>query len=275
MNRPFLCLAVLLGASGCDEVSEFLPKVSFDGLEVRSIDWEEADVDFVFGVANPNPVSIGLSSFSYDLDLETISFLSGDNPDGFRLVAEGSAPLVLPLDLRYEEIWNTIQATRGEDIVDFGLSGRLGFNTPAGEAKIPYNEKGGFPALRTPKFRFQTIRVTNLRDFGDVDLEVDLGVDNEHESSLFFDNFDYGMKLNGQSVANGLVNTFDVDGATEGTLTLPISMDLITAGLVLGDVLINGGKVDLGLSAAVDVDTPFGVVPLTIDEKGLGIDLKL
>lgn len=275
MNRPFLCLAVLFGASGCDEVSEFLPKVSFDGLEVRSIDWEQADVDFVFSVANPNPVTIGLSSFNYDLDLETISFLSGDNPDGFQLEAEGKAPLVLPLDLRYDEIWNTIQATRGEDVVDFGLSGRLGFDTPVGEAKIPYNESGGFPALRTPKFSFKAIRVTNFRGFGDVDLAVDLGVDNEHQSSLFFDNFDYGLKLNGQSVANGIVNTFDVEGATEGTLSLPIRVSLLSVGTELADILVNGGKVDLGLSAAVDVDTPFGVVPLVVDEKGLGLNLEL
>lgn len=277
MNRPCLFLTALVGVSGCDQVADFLPTVSFDGLEVRSIDWEEADVDFVFSVNNPHPISIGLSSFSYNLDLETVPFLSGDNPDGFQLEAEGAAPLVLPLDLRYEDIWTTIQATRGEDVVDFGLFGNLGFNTPAGEALLPYDEDGGFPALRTPTFRFQAVRVTDtgFRALGVVGLEVDLGVDNEHASQLFFDNFDYALALNGTNIVDGVVSTFDIDGATEGTLTLPISVSLLDIGFELFDVLLSGGVVDLGITAGVDVETPFGIVPLTIDEEGLGLDIEL
>ncbi|MEQ1500583.1 MAG: LEA type 2 family protein [Myxococcota bacterium] len=266
--RPVWFVAVIGLGTGCEQVGQFLPKVRFDGLDVRTIDWEEADVDFVFAIDNPNPVSIGLASFSYDLNLEEVDFLSGDNPDGFQLKAEGSAPLVLPLDLRYADIWNTIEATRGEDVVDFLLSGGMGFDTPAGNIQLPYNEDGGFPALRTPKFTFQAVRVNARRGFGVVDVEVDLGVDNEHGSSLFFDAFDYGLSLNDKRVANGIVDTFSVDGATTGTVTLPIALDLLTAGTELFDVLISGGRVDLGLDATVDVDTPFGIVPLSIDETG-------
>ncbi len=272
LSLTLLLLLPLLG--GCEELDPFLPKVSFDSLKIRDLTFENADIDFVFNVDNPNPVQIGLESFSYDLDLEEISFIQGDNPDGFTLKADGSSPLVLPLDLVYTEIWDTVQATRGEDIVDFRLGGQMGFNTPAGVIDLPYNEAGDFPALRTPTFSFKAMRVPNVNIFGGTaDLELDLGVDNEHGSSLFFDKFDFGVALQGEDVASGIINTFDVPGQTEGILTLPITVNALGAVLALGDALITGDKLDLGLNAVVDVDTPFGIVPLTIDETGaLGID---
>lgn len=274
MIRPHALLPLLaMSTVGCEQISDFLPKVAFDGLEVRAIDWEEADVDFVFSVSNPNPVRVGLSSFDYDLDLEDVDFIEGDNPDGFTLAANGSAPLVLPLDLRYEDIWNTIEAIRGEDVVDFGLSGRMGFNTPGGEVKLPYDESGGFPALRIPKFRFQALRVTDVNPLAPK-IEIDLGVDNELGSSLFFDRFDYAVSLNDDDVAGGIVQTFEALGATESVLTLPIDLDPITALGQIGNALFGGGALDVGLIATMDVDTPFGIVPLTIDEKGnLDVDL--
>jgi LEA14-like dessication related protein len=275
-TRLSLALLVLVAPAlpGCAELEPFLPKVHFDSLKIRDLSFQEADVDFVFRVDNPNPVKIGLSSFTYDLDLEDTSFINGDNEDGFRLEPEGSSDLVLPLDLVYSDIWDTIQATRGEDVVDFRLGGRMGFNTPAGEVKLPYDEEGDFPALRTPKFSFKALRVPRVDVFGGTaDLEVDLGVINEHGSTLFFDRFDFGLDLQGQSVASGLVNTFDVAGDTEGVLTLPVTVNALNAVLAVGDALITGEKLDLGLQAVMDVDTPFGIVPLTIDETGaLGIE---
>ncbi len=261
---PIVLLALL---AGCAEADAFLPKVTFEKLDVRAISFEEISTDFLFNVANPNPVEIEMASFSYALDLETIELFSGDNKDGFVLPNRGDSELVLPVNLVFADAWNTVQATRGEDVVDFGLNGHFGFNTPLGEMRIPYDEAGDFPALRTPKFSFKAIRLTNINIWA-ADLEVDLGVVNEHKSSLFFDNFDYAMDLGGQSVASGLLQTFDVEGDTEGTVSLPISIDLLTAGVTLVDAIIGRGNLDVGLAAGVDVDTPFGIIPLSIDETG-------
>jgi len=266
MRRPLLPLIL---CAGCSELSDFLPTVSFDGLDIRDITFEQADVDFVFLVENPHPVSITLASFDYALELEDVPFVEGDNPDGFTLEALGGSELVIPLSLGYTDIWNTIQATRGEDVVDFLLSGGMGFDTPAGHFRIPYSEDGDFPALRTPVFSFERIRAPSVDPLGGVaELEVDLGVDNELGSTLFFQSFDYGLSLGGAPVASGLVPPFDVPGATTGTLTLPVTVDLFGLGAGVVEAILDGGAVDVGLDATMDVDTPFGVVPLTIDESG-------
>jgi LEA14-like dessication related protein len=255
--------------SGCAELSSFLPTVSFDGLAIRDITFEQADVDFVFRIDNPHPVRLSLASFDYALALEEVDFLEGSNPDGFVLEASGGSDLVLPLSLTYSAIFDTIQATRGEDIVDFVLSGGMGFDTPAGEARLPYRESGDFPALRTPTFSFSAVRVPSVDLFaGKADVEVDLGIDNALGSTLFFDRFDYGLTMSGTQVASGIVSAFDVAGAETNTLTLPVTVDLLSLGVELVDTIVTGGSLDLGLAATMDVDTPFGIVPLSIDESG-------
>ncbi|MCA9572912.1 MAG: LEA type 2 family protein, partial [Myxococcales bacterium] len=223
-------------------------------------------------VDNPNPVEVGLSSFSYDLGLEGIHLLAGDNEDGFTLEASDASELRLPVALNWQSTWDTVQATRGLDDVPFGLSGHFGFDTPAGEAELPYDEDGSFPALRTPKFRLANLRATRLNLSNPLaptaELALDLGVDNAHGSSLFFDRFDYGVVIDGRPLASGLLSSFEVDGATEGNVSLPISVDLLTAGTTIYSAITGGGALDVGLDATMDVDTPFGILPLTVDETG-------
>ena len=265
MNRPLL-LSMLTLLTGCEALEPFTPTVQFDRLDIHELDFQHADVDFVFAVDNPNPVQIGLASFSYDLALEEQPFLSGDNQDGFSLAANGSSELPLALDVVFGELVDTLDATRGEDVVDFELNGAMGFNTPAGKVDLPYREGGGFPALRTPTFRFHGVRIPRV-GLTSADIEVDLGVDNPQGSTLFFDQFDYSLSLGNNQVADGLVSTFAVDAVDEGRLTLPLTVDLFTVGEVILDA-IGGKKLPLGIDASMDVDTPFGVIPLSINERG-------
>ncbi len=261
---PLIALATL--GTGCEALAELTPKVTFERLDVNDINFEHADVDFVFAVDNPNPIDVGLADFSYALALEEVPFLEGDNGQGFQLEANGTSELGLPLDIAFAQVFETIEATRGEDLVDFRLAGDMGFNTPAGKVDLPYSEEGDFPALRTPTFRFQALRVPKV-GLTTADVEIDLGVDNPQGATLFFDAFDYGLSLGGNDVAAGFVSTFAVEGAQEGTLTLPISVSLLSVGEVILDA-VAGERIDLGIDATMDVDTPFGIVPLSIDETG-------
>ncbi len=268
MNSRLLLLVGL--CAGCAELDPYLPKVKFEELRVNDIDFEKADVDFVFNVENPNPLEISLSSFSYALGFEQIELLSGDNEDGFTLEASAGSELDLPVSVTWENAWNTVQATRGEDVVDFGLDGHFGFDTPIGEARIPYSEAGDFPAVRTPKFSFETVRVASFDPIGmTASVEVDLGVDNEHASSLFFEAFDYNLSLGGNQVASGLIGDLgEIEGATNGTLVLPVDIDLLGVGTTVYEARAGNGNVAIGLDAGMDVDTPFGLLPLSIDETG-------
>jgi LEA14-like dessication related protein len=263
-----IALALLpLTLAGC---SELLPTIAFDRFDVQDLSFEKIDTDFVFRVDNPNPVSIDLSTYGYALQFESVQLLAGENDDGFTLEADGGSELSLPVGVVFADAWNLVQATRGEDEIGFGLDGHFGFDTPIGEADLPFSESGEFPALRTPKFSFQQIRVGKLDVLtGEADLEIDLGVDNEHGSMLWFDQFNFDLGLAGTNVVAGTIPTLGaVEGATTETVTLPISANLLNAGVAVITSLINKEPLQMQLAASMDVDTPFGVVPLQIDESG-------
>jgi LEA14-like dessication related protein len=270
MNRALLpVLALIAPLVGCAEAEPFLPKVSFSRMDIRDLSWTDIGADFVFEVQNPNPVRVGVASFQYQFDLESVRLLEGDNTSGFQLEPTASSELILPVDLIFAETWDVVEATRGVDDVGFNLSGSFGFDTPIGEVEIPYDEAGSFPALRTPKFRFDRIRLTELT-LTQAELALDLDVDNEHASTLFFDNFSYTVGFDGVDFASGLVQTFDVPAGEEaGSITLPITIDLLSAALTIADNIIAGSSLETSLTASVDVDTPFGVLPLTVDEEDI------
>ena len=267
---PLALLATVSLSTGCEELRPFLPTVDFDTMEVKDIDFERVDADFVFAVNNPNPIDIGLSRFDYNLGFEGVQLLEGDDEDGFLLQAVGDSELRLPVGLVWKSVWDTFQATRGLDYVGFGLNGNFGFDTPIGEISLPYREAGNFPALRTPKFSFSSIRIGEV-DWSDFTARVNVDIDviNEHASTLFFNNFDYKLKLGGVRVATGLLPDIgEVAGAERGTLSIPIDVDLINTGSTVWGALTGGGNLAVGLDANTEVDTPFGLLPLHVDETG-------
>ena len=250
-----------------------MPDVQFDTLTVREITFEEAKVDFVFTVENPNPLDVKLASFSYALGFEEIELISGENEDGLELKAMDSSTIELPVDLVFSDAWNTVQATRGQDEIDFGLEGHFGFNIPQlGEVEVPYDAGGSFPALRTPTFSLQALRAKNIDLFTQTaTLELDVGIDNEHASALQFTALDYDLTLGGASAARGLIaDLAEVEGAFTKTVTLPIEIDLLNVGSSVVTALTGGGRLDVGFDATVDVLTPFQEqsIPLSIDETG-------
>lgn len=258
-----LCICAV-GLGACAEAEPFLPTVRFDGLRVNDLSWTDISADFEFTVENPNPVRLGVATFDYALDLADTPLISGNRDEGFQMQPQDSSPLVLPVDLVFADTWDVVQATRGADEIDFRLAGNFGFDTPIGNVEIPYDEAGAFPALRTPQVRFTQFRVASLT-LTDAVLEVDIGIDNSHGSTLFFDNFSYDLTLAGQNVAEGVVTTFDVAGDDEGTITLPIQINLLSAGFTIVDAIVSGGQLDLQMTAGTDVETPFGILPLDIN----------
>jgi len=264
----FLAVTALL--SGCEQLSEITPKVRFDTLDVKDISFDDVQADFVFRVENPNPIEVGLDRFSYDLELEAVSLLTGDQPEGLNLPALDAAEVRLPAKLVWAEVWDTVQAIRGEDEVDFGLGGSFGFDTQWGPLDLPYVTEGRFPALRAPKFRLGKLRVTGVDVLrGKATASLGLNVDNDHGSTLTFRDMDYRVSLRGREVATGLVPQLGaVEGATEKSVDVPVTVDLLKAGGAILDILTAGGKLEAGIDATTQVDTPFGILPLSIDETG-------
>ncbi len=268
MSR-ILRLAPLLLLMGCEQLDPFLPTVQFGRLDVQDLDWQQIDTDFVFYVDNPNPVEIPLASFEYALALADVELISGADPDGLELLASDMSELALPVSLEFTNVYDLIVATRGLDDVPFGLDGSFGFDSPLGVIELPYDAGGDFPALRTPDIELGELRIVEI-SWTSATLELDLDIDNDHGSTVFFENFDYALELEGTQVASGLISDFaSVDGATTYTTALPLEVDFISAGEAIYSAL-TGSTIDVGIEATTDVITPFEdyILPLSLDKSG-------
>lgn len=278
-HAAWLVPAALL-ATGCPKLGDlggvgealdpYKPRVTFKKVGLRDINWEQVDVNLVFKVENPNPLKVALAHFAYDLDLEGNDILKGKMEDGLELPAEDSATLKVPLTLTFSEMADLLTDTKGKDELDMKLSGNLGFDTPIGVVKVPYETKGEVPVLRAPKVAFKGVRIAKVDLLGNAaKLKVDLKITNKGKEKLTFENFDYTFKLKDTKVASGAVDSLgEADGDGTSTLTLPIDVTLTSLGSSLVSLVTEGGNADAELKASTNVVTPFGPVPLSIDESG-------
>ena len=107
-------------------------------------------------------------------------------------------------------------------------------------------------------------------------------MDNEHASNLIFQRFSYDVDLGNGSLISGTVDNLEEiihgvqsdEGSPNRELRIPIELNTISAVANAWSILSGGGGVQLGFSAVSDVDTPFGLVELVLDETGR-VDVEL
>ncbi|MBW1881024.1 MAG: LEA type 2 family protein [Deltaproteobacteria bacterium] len=277
MNRV-IALSSLLLLAGCPKLGDILstgdlgsytPSIRFQKLEVDNITFNDADLQFVFQLTNPNPVQVKLSSFSYDLDLAGTDFVGGSSADGMELAASGDTELRLPVSLTFADAIRTAKAVKGQDVIPFTLSGDFGFNTPLGEVKVPYSQSDDLPVLRPPKVRVAALRVAKLDLLTQqAQLELDVGLAHDQGTSMAFRAFDYHLALMEREVAAGMVEDLgEAPVGEEHIVTLPIDVGLVELGTSLVQALTRKDAIQVGLGANMDVDTPLGVLPLQVDKS--------
>jgi len=232
-------------------------------MDILEIDFDGVEADFVFEVYNPNPIAVSASRFDYALAFADIELLSGEEPDGWQFAASGASELSLPTGFGFQTLFEVVDAVRGQDEIDFALNGAFGFDTPLGPLDLPFAEGGAFPAPRKPKISLERLFVEDLSIWG-ADLQLDLAIDNDHGSRLEFLDLDWDVELAGISVAGQRLQQWgEVEGATTGILSVPISLDFVSVGQALYQALTQQ-TVDATFNADVSVDTPFGILPLEL-----------
>jgi len=271
-------LLPLLFLSGCAKLGpledlgldRFLPKVKFKRLKVTDIDFKSISTDFVFEVENPNPIKVKLASFSYDLDIAGFNLLDGDQADGLTLEASGESRMVFPVRVVWTDLIGLVGDVRGKDELPFTFRGSIGFNTPLGEIKVPFKDAGAFPVVHAPKVSFQAVRVGKLDLLKqEATVHLDLGIRHEAASSMPLTGFDYSLTFGGKKVISGLVETLtEARPGQTSTVSLPVTLNLLQLGSVVVDAITKKTRLDVGLDARLSVGTPFGVLPLSINERG-------
>jgi len=274
-NHPSFFASVCTAAicvSGCTNGIEnwgnYLPTAEYDHIDITHIDFTQVDSELVFALDNPLPIGVEVTTLDYVLYLNDIDILEGTDNDGFSLGAESVSDLPLPISLEYAEVFELVQATRGSDTFNFALDAQIGFETYAGPVEIPMFIEGEMPALRAPKMRFDSLSVDDLH-WDTLDLTVDLEMDNDLGSTLWFESMDVELTAEGSDLASTqLEGLGGVSGSNSEILSLPVEVDLWGVATTAVNAITNEGEVVLGMNGEAWVDTPFGLAPLDIDHTG-------
>lgn len=273
--RVLWLLPLFISLTGCEAIRSVLPSAGFDRLDLRSINWSGVETDFVFSVNNPSPVEIEIVRFDYALEFDGNEWATGESVDALNLSAFDQSEMVLPLNIAFAELFDAVNPAEGEDTLPYGISGSIGFDTPAGILDLPFSHAGEFPALRAPRIIPTGLRVDNLNILGgEVDMTIEMVADNQHASAFQFDDFRFRVMMSDTDVIAGHMEELgQVEGGETERFELPVQLKLLELGSVVYSAILAGdGEVDLGLDVSANVVTPFGTIPLSsVENADVGV----
>ncbi len=269
MRAP--ALSLLLGTIGCQKLDkmpdlrELLPKVRFADAKVEELSFQKLDGKMVLDVDNPYPVGLALKKTDWKLSLAGHPFLDGTDSTGLDIEPAGTGKVRIPFSMRFVDAFRVASDAGDTDRLPFALDTELGFDTPIGPISIPLHHEGDLPALHAPNVRLRALRIESFQPLrNEARLALDLTLRSEQPSALTFETFAWGVKLAGNDVATGNAEVGAIAG--EKDVTLPIDLNLVGIGAVILDALTSKSELKVRLTGDAKVGTPFGVVPLAIDE---------
>ncbi|MFO7593147.1 MAG: LEA type 2 family protein [Pseudomonadota bacterium] len=200
INRPLFIAAIAALVTACSALNEVVkePNVSVEGMQVKSVSLSDMVLDFTLGVENPNPVGISLSGLSYKLDVEDKSLLSGQSDNKLKVGANKSSSLHLPLQLKYQDVFGSMESLFKQDKIRYALSGELDF----GLFRLPYSKQGMIDVPSLPSVKVNSVDIKGVTVSG-LNVGIGLQVSNSNNFPIRLDGIDYGLKLADTTVASG------------------------------------------------------------------------
>jgi LEA14-like dessication related protein len=261
---PLVLLAA--GLASCAELAQVAkvaveePRLTFRSASIDALDLEGVTVGFEWAVENPNGFGLDLASLGYRLDLEGRQAVAGDLPGGLKLPARGTAPLRVPVRVRFADVPGFARLASGKDEVGYRLSGTVGVRTPVGVLALPVAHEGRLPVPRLPELSLDGLAIRSA-SLSEVALDVKLRVKNPNRFPLPAATLAYGVALGGAEVAAAQAKPVAPVGAGGiAVVAIPVSVSLLGAGRAAAQVA-QGGPVDVAVTGSAS----FGGVPVPLD----------
>ncbi|MCU7890537.1 MAG: LEA type 2 family protein [Candidatus Thiodiazotropha sp. (ex Ustalcina ferruginea)] len=274
-------LMLIQGCSSMERVGQIMkgqkPTAKVTGVKVTSLDFDGVELAFDVNVTNPNPVGIDLAGLDYDLKLLGNSFVKGEQPMALSVAANGTSQVELPMRLGFRQLMSSYQKLQHASQAAYQLDLGLGFNIPVlGKMKLPVSYQGEFPIPKIPDIKVKNLDIQKLT-LNNAKLLLQIEVENPNNFSLLLDQLSYNLKLNGFNIGNGLLSqSVDIKQDGRGVINLPLSVDIMQAGLGLYSALLgnDGLKYELnGSMAATSSNSILSDIRIPLNEQGI-IEMK-
>ncbi len=276
MDRKLSSVIMLIGfmtgiiaLTGCATVRDIAgtlkPGVRLKDVHLDSLSFDAAKLLIDVDIENPNPlVPISLAGVDYNLKINDISFLKGQQPHELRIDPLGATVFQIPVTLNYKNLYDTFQSLRNQDVTAYNIDCGLSFDLPGlGLARVPLSTSGEFPAVKVPSISVEGLKVKKVNVAG-ADLELQLRMNNPNAFDLLLNRFDYELHVNGKPWATGMgLNQVPVGSKGKSAITIPISMDFAQIGFTVYQMLSGGEEFDYAFTGKLDVGSSLPLLQQT------------
>lgn len=269
MRRLLVLLALALGMTGCGGVQQMLgaafekPKLTYESFQPTELDLEGVTLALRYRVDNPNAVGLKLATLDYKVEVDGRQAVAGAMQSGIHIPARGSAPLDIPIRVRYADVPGLLQTAVTRDELPFHLAGNAGVSTPLGVMGLPFSYTGKIPTPKLPHIALSGISLHGVSLDG-LSFDVKLEVHNRNAFALPVGGLAYALKLGGSEVLGGakqVVGTVPAGGKT--TIAIPVKIPFAKAADAAGK-LMRGQAADVQL----DGNASFGSVQVPVNVGG-------
>ncbi len=273
-----MCTLILLIPTACSTVGSLagqagvrVPEVEFTEVRLRKLSFDRADLELDLRINNPNPLSIRLAGFSYDLFIDQQPFLKGREDREVTLAANAESTIPLPLTISFDHLYAAFRELRQKDAAEYLLQCALFFDLPIlGRVEIPASKTGALPLPKIPAMNIQSLSLQRLSLSG-ADLVLRVQMENPNAFTMALEGMQYQLFVDDQAWASGETgNRISLAERGNGLVEIPISLDLLRMGTSIRS-LVTGSK-PLSIRLLGDLDMSTSMPPL--DRTHLPFDLQ-
>ena len=268
-TRIGVAVVVAVLAAGCAGLRDIArsafrePKLSFRSASVQALDLEGATIGLLFDLQNPNSIGLELARASWAVEVDGTRVGAGDMPGGLSIPANGTAPVTLPVRVRFADVPGIVSLLgSGRDALPYKVSGSIGVKTPLGVLDLPVSHADQVKLPRLPRFGVDGLSVRSV-SLDSVAVGVRLRVTNPNGFPMPPGALDTAVAVGGTSVARtDGARLQAIPGGASATIEIPVRVDLAAAGRVASQ-LVQGGDVDVQLLGKADL----AGLPLPVDVR--------
>ena len=259
--RTCWVIGVLLGSmflSSCATIQNVIqtlqPELELKGVHFTGITFDALDLAVDVKVHNPNPLSIELVGFDYDLKINDTSFLKGQQDKVSKIAARGDSDLQIPVTVNFKNLYETFKTLKQQDSTAYQIGCGVSFDLPGlGKTRVPLKAEGELPMVKLPDIEVRHLKIKKL-SFSGAKLELELRLKNSNPFALLLNSIDYELVINGKSWATGVgENVTQVTPKGETVFNLPIALDFDQIGSSVSQILSGKELLNYQLRAKLGV----------------------
>lgn len=229
------------------------PDANVKDVKVTGLSFQDIDLNIVMNIENPNAFGVRLASYDYSLSSQNTEIISGTEPSGLQIMANGQQSVSVPVNLKFQKLYDLYSSIKNQDSTALQFEAGLGFELPViGPIRVPLRKEFHVPVIKLPKIKVEQLKLSKL-NLTSADLDLVLQVENNNYFDLLMKNLNFDLNVNGLEWAKGnLASTKTMSSNKSSEYHIPFSLNLFTMGTTVIQLLKGNSDLDYKFNADVD-----------------------